>query len=268
MKRILTITAASAWRGRRRCWRRSRPGRHWPTPRATWSPCPPGPRPRCTLKPTHGCGESPTVQVRIRAPFPDAVADDVEGWTATATPDGAGNTVLEWTGGVLPADEDGAFPVEFVAPDAPGHAAHVPGHPGVRRRGRTGVDQRGPGRRVPGAPRARAGRRLAGGGHDRRRPARRAGPRPARRHRRRRQPAGVTSRRRRPRRRPRPPPPPPRRRRPWRRRRRRRRTPPATTGSAPTTSVAATATTDDDAVGDRRRRWTRTTGAAATPWPR
>ena len=73
-----------------------------------------------TLKPTHGCGGSPTVSVRIRAPFPDAVAEDVEGWTATTTPDGAGNTVLEWTGGVLPADQDGAFPVEFVAPDAPG----------------------------------------------------------------------------------------------------------------------------------------------------
>ncbi|MET0460747.1 MAG: DUF1775 domain-containing protein, partial [Ilumatobacteraceae bacterium] len=73
-----------------------------------------------TLEPTHGCGESPTVAVRIRAPFPDAVAEDVEGWTATATPDGAGNTVLEWTGGLLPTDEEGAFPVEFVAPDAPG----------------------------------------------------------------------------------------------------------------------------------------------------
>jgi uncharacterized protein YcnI len=73
-----------------------------------------------TLEPTHGCAGSPTVAVRIRAPFPDAVAEDVEGWTATATPDGAGNTVLEWTGGLLPADEDGAFPVEFVAPDAVG----------------------------------------------------------------------------------------------------------------------------------------------------
>jgi hypothetical protein len=72
------------------------------------------------LKPTHGCGESPTVLVRIRAPFPDATAGDVEGWSATATPDGAGNTVLAWSGGVLPADEDGAFPVQFTAPDAVG----------------------------------------------------------------------------------------------------------------------------------------------------
>ena len=72
------------------------------------------------LKPTHGCGESPTIAVRIRAPFPDAAAGLVDGWTATATPDGEGNTVLEWTGNVLPADQEGAFPVEFTAPDTPG----------------------------------------------------------------------------------------------------------------------------------------------------
>ena len=40
-----------------------------------------------------------------------AVAEPVEGWTAAATPDAAGNTVLEWTGGLLPADAEGAFPV-------------------------------------------------------------------------------------------------------------------------------------------------------------
>ena len=73
-----------------------------------------------TLQPTHGCGESPTVAVRIRAPFADAVAEPVDGWTVTATPDGAGNTVLEWSGGVLPADQTGAFPVGFTAPDTPG----------------------------------------------------------------------------------------------------------------------------------------------------
>ena len=72
------------------------------------------------LKPTHGCGESPTIAVRIRAPFPDATAGPVDGWIATATPDGAGNTVLEWTGGVLPTDEEGAFPVEFTTPDTAG----------------------------------------------------------------------------------------------------------------------------------------------------
>lgn len=73
-----------------------------------------------TLKPTHGCGASPTVAVRIRAPLAGARADDVEGWTATAAPDGDGNTVLEWTGGVLPTDQTGAFPVEFTVPDAVG----------------------------------------------------------------------------------------------------------------------------------------------------
>lgn len=72
------------------------------------------------FRPTHGCGESPTVSVSVRAPVPDARAGEVEGWTATATPDGAGNTVVEWTGGVLPADEAGSFPVELVVPDAVG----------------------------------------------------------------------------------------------------------------------------------------------------
>lgn len=81
---------------------------------------PAGSESRVTLQPTHGCGESPTVVVRVRAPFPEAGAEAVDGWTATATPDGAGNTVLEWTGGVLPADQDGAFPVVFTAPDTPG----------------------------------------------------------------------------------------------------------------------------------------------------
>ena len=73
-----------------------------------------------SLQPTHGCGESPTVTVRIRAPLPDASAGEVEGWTASSAPDGAGNSVLEWTGGSLPTDEEGAFPVTFVAPDEVG----------------------------------------------------------------------------------------------------------------------------------------------------
>ena len=44
----------------------------------------------------------------------------MDGWTATSTADDAGRTVLEWTGGLLPADQQGAFPVEFTAPDTPG----------------------------------------------------------------------------------------------------------------------------------------------------
>jgi MYXO-CTERM domain-containing protein len=55
-----------------------------------------------------------------------ALPEAVEGWVATATPDGAGNTVLEWTGGLLPADQDGAFPVTFMAPDTPGELLTFP----------------------------------------------------------------------------------------------------------------------------------------------
>lgn len=73
-----------------------------------------------SFQPAHGCGGSPTVAVRVQAPVPDARAEEVEGWTATATPDGAGNTVLEWTGGRLPTDEPGAFPVGLTVPDAVG----------------------------------------------------------------------------------------------------------------------------------------------------
>lgn len=72
------------------------------------------------LKPGHGCSGSPTVEVAIRAPFEGAVAGDVDGWTATSTADGEGNTVLEWTGGLLPADETGEFTVNFTAPDSVG----------------------------------------------------------------------------------------------------------------------------------------------------
>src|SRR5829696_3043611 len=37
-----------------------------------------------TLEPTHGCGESPTVEVSIRAPMTGATPGEVAGWTATA----------------------------------------------------------------------------------------------------------------------------------------------------------------------------------------
>lgn len=75
------------------------------------------------LKPTHGCGESPTVRVSIRAPLPGAVAGAVGGWTATAgttEADGEGRTVLEWAGGSLPSHETGEFPVTFTAAGEPG----------------------------------------------------------------------------------------------------------------------------------------------------
>lgn len=72
------------------------------------------------FEPTHGCEGSPTVEVSVRAPVEGATAGAVEGWTTSATPDGEGNTVLTWTGGLLPADQTGAFPVTFTAPGTPG----------------------------------------------------------------------------------------------------------------------------------------------------
>ena len=78
------------------------------------------------LKPTHGCGGSPTIAVRIRAPLLGAQAGAVDGWTASSTPDAAGNTVLEWSGGTLPTDQEGAFPVTFVAPDEVGRLLTFP----------------------------------------------------------------------------------------------------------------------------------------------
>lgn len=79
-----------------------------------------------TLRPNHGCGDSPTIEVRIRAPFADAVPGDVDGWTATVEPLDDGYSVLTWTGGELPTDQIGAFPVEFVVPDAAGQLITFP----------------------------------------------------------------------------------------------------------------------------------------------
>jgi uncharacterized protein YcnI len=73
-----------------------------------------------TFEPEHGCGDSPTIDMQVQAPVADAKAIDKAGWTAKATPDGEGNTVLEWTGGSQPAHEHGAFQVQFTVPDAVG----------------------------------------------------------------------------------------------------------------------------------------------------
>jgi uncharacterized protein YcnI len=78
------------------------------------------------LRPEHGCGESPTVDVAVRAPVAGATAGEVPGWTATATPDGEDRTVLEWKGGSLPADQEGEFPVSFTAPDQVGELLLFP----------------------------------------------------------------------------------------------------------------------------------------------
>jgi uncharacterized protein YcnI len=79
-----------------------------------------------TLRPTHGCDGSPTVEVAIQAPVEGAAAGEVSGWTARSEADGRGHTVLEWTGGSLPADETGAFPVTFTAPDTVGELLVFP----------------------------------------------------------------------------------------------------------------------------------------------
>jgi periplasmic copper chaperone A len=73
-----------------------------------------------TFEPEHGCGDSPTVDMKIQSPVAGATALDKQGWTATSTADADGNTVLEWSGGSQPADEAGAFQVRFTVPDAVG----------------------------------------------------------------------------------------------------------------------------------------------------
>jgi uncharacterized protein YcnI len=79
-----------------------------------------------TFKPTHGCGESPTVRVRVRAPMLDAEAQPVDGWTETSEPDDEGHTILTWSGGELPADEIGEFPITFPVPDTVGELLVFP----------------------------------------------------------------------------------------------------------------------------------------------
>ncbi len=79
-----------------------------------------------TFAPEHGCGDSPTIELRVQAPVEGAFAHEVGGWTSSATPDGAGHTVLRWDGGSTPADEEGAFPVEFTVPDAVGSLLAFP----------------------------------------------------------------------------------------------------------------------------------------------
>lgn len=87
---------------------------------------PAGEKATVKLKPTHGCGGSPTTGVAIQAPVTGATAGDVVGWTASTSNDGAGHTVLEWKGGSLPADQTGAFPVTFTAPNTPGKLLTFP----------------------------------------------------------------------------------------------------------------------------------------------
>lgn len=77
------------------------------------------------FRPTHGCEGSPTTAVAVRAPVAGATAGEVDGFTATAEPDGD-QTVLRWAGGLLPADEEGEFPVTFTVPDTVGQLLLFP----------------------------------------------------------------------------------------------------------------------------------------------
>lgn len=79
-----------------------------------------------TFRPTHGCDGSPTINVRIRLDVPDATAVAVDGWTSSMTADETGQPIVEWSGGSLPSDVDGAFPVRFVAPATPGTMLRFP----------------------------------------------------------------------------------------------------------------------------------------------
>jgi uncharacterized protein YcnI len=72
------------------------------------------------LKPNHGCGDSPSTKVSTRVPVSGARGGQVNGWVVTQSEDGEGRTVIDWTGGSLPSDQTGAFPIEFTAPATPG----------------------------------------------------------------------------------------------------------------------------------------------------
>jgi periplasmic copper chaperone A len=73
-----------------------------------------------TFEPEHGCGDSPTVDMKVQAPVAGATALDKAGWQASSVADETGNTVLEWSGGSQPSHEQGAFQVRFTVPDEVG----------------------------------------------------------------------------------------------------------------------------------------------------
>jgi uncharacterized protein YcnI len=75
--------------------------------------------------PTHGCSGSPTTAVSVRVPAAGATAGDVEGFTSSAEADGD-RTILRWTGGLLPADQEGEFPITFTVPDTVGELLLFP----------------------------------------------------------------------------------------------------------------------------------------------
>lgn len=78
------------------------------------------------FRPNHGCGPSPTTEVAVRVPVAGATGGTVDGWTSTTAEDDEGRTVVEWTGGSLPTDVTGTFPVTFTAPDEVGELLLFP----------------------------------------------------------------------------------------------------------------------------------------------
>lgn len=78
-----------------------------------------------TFRPTHGCDGSPTVEVSVRIPVAGATGDDVSGWTTSINDTGTA-TEITWSEGSLPADQAGAFPVNFTAPDTVGELVLLP----------------------------------------------------------------------------------------------------------------------------------------------
>lgn len=92
-----------------------------------------------TLRPTHGCGTSPTVMVAVRAPVEDAVAGELQGWTVSTAADSSANTILTWSGGLLPADQPGAF---LTAPSTVRELLLFPAVQTCHNGDRTGMGQR------------------------------------------------------------------------------------------------------------------------------
>jgi uncharacterized protein YcnI len=65
----------------------------------------------------HGCEGSPTVEVSIEIPpgVNDASAEPIPGWSVSVE-----SGVARWTGGSLPDDSPGVFPLRMTLPSQPG----------------------------------------------------------------------------------------------------------------------------------------------------
>ena len=77
----------------------------------------------------HGCEGSPTVEVSIEIPqgVNDASAQPLPGWSSSVE-----SGVARWTGGSLPDDSPGVFPLRMTLPE-PARTAAVQDDPALRR---------------------------------------------------------------------------------------------------------------------------------------